>query len=49
MSTRVCKCNGNEDDRLPMFRRTIRITAELWKEVKAHGKQGTQGHPLGNR
>ncbi len=38
MSTRVCKCNGNEDDRLPMFHRTIRITAELWKEVKAHGE-----------
>ncbi len=37
MSTKDCKYNGNEDDRLPMFHRTIRVPAELWGEVKARG------------
>ena len=39
MSTKDCKCNGNEDDRLPMFHRTIRVPTELWQEVKAHGNK----------
>ena len=39
MSTKDFKCNGNEDGRLPMFHRTIRIPAELWQEVKARGNK----------
>ena len=39
MSTKDCNCNGNKDDRLPMFHRTIRVPAELWGEVKAQGNK----------
>ena len=39
MSARACKCNGCEEDRLPMFQRTIKVPAGLWQGVKARSAQ----------
>ena len=39
MSARVCKCDGCEEDRLPMFHRTIKVPAGLWKDVKARSAE----------
>ena len=39
MSTRVRRCEGCEEDRLPMFHRTIKVPAGLWKDVKARSAE----------
>ena len=44
MSARPCKiasCDGDGNERLPMFHRTIRVPAELWAAVKCRSaKEG---------
>jgi len=39
MSARPGKARTCDEERLPMFHRTIRLPAELWKDVKARSKQ----------
>ena len=39
MSTKICGHKGSEEDRLPMFHRTIRLPAALWKDVKARSAE----------
>ena len=35
MNTINCQVKASEEQRLPMFHRTIRVPAELWKAVKS--------------